>query len=101
MFTEDKELFLILLWGNELRPFPFSTGVLNLNFGAAYAMKDAIKFLYTGEVHVSMERVRDLLEVADYLQISEMTEVCVKYLKGIELTLENCVQVRCAVNVIL
>ena len=75
------------------RPFPFSTGVLNLNFGAAYAMKDAIKFLYTGEVHVSMERARDLLEVADYLQISEMTEVCVRYLKGITLSLENCVQV--------
>lgn len=56
-------------------------------------MKDAIKFLYTGEVHVSMERVRDLLEVADYLQISEMTEVCVKYLRGIDFTLENCVQV--------
>ena len=40
-----------------------------------------------------MERVRDLLEVADYLQISEMTEVCVKYLRGIDFTLENCVQV--------
>lgn len=56
-------------------------------------MKDAIKFLYTGEVHVNMERVKDLLEVADYLQISEMIEICVTHLKGITLNLANCVQI--------
>jgi hypothetical protein len=68
-------------------------GKLTLNFGAPYAMRDAIKFLYTGEVHVTMDRVKDLLEVADYLQIAEMTDICVRYLKGIHLTMDNCVQV--------
>ena len=92
-FHCDYVQILLSFQASYLCWFTFCAGKLTLNFGAPYAMKDAIKFLYTGEVNVTLERVQDLLEVADYLQIAEMTEVCVRYLKGVTITLDNCVRV--------
>lgn len=69
------------------------TGELTLNFGSPFAMKEAIKFLYTGQVHLTFEKVRHLLEVADYLQISDMKQICIDFLFTADLTLDNCVQI--------
>lgn len=69
------------------------SGELRLDFGSPFAMKEAIKFLYTGQVQVTFEKVRSLLEVADYLQISDMKQLCADFLATVDLNLDNCVQI--------
>lgn len=64
-----------------------------MNFGSPLAMKEAICFLYQGVVQVTYDNVRDLIEVAEYLQISTMKQCCVEYLNTVKLNIENCVQV--------
>ena len=67
---------------------------MTLDFGVPYAMTKAIKFIYTGDITVSLDDIQDVLEVADYLQLEEMIDICLKHLEVTNLTLENCVKVR-------
>nr|KAG5712375.1 hypothetical protein BaRGS_023954 [Batillaria attramentaria] len=68
-------------------------GELTLHFGNPFAMREAIKFLYTGQVHITFEKVRYLLEVADYLQITNMKQLCSDFLSTMDMNVENCVQI--------
>ncbi|KAK7504888.1 hypothetical protein BaRGS_00003916 [Batillaria attramentaria] len=69
------------------------SGELTLHFGNPFAMREAIKFLYTGQVHITFEKVRYLLEVADYLQITNMKQLCSDFLSTMDMNVENCVQI--------
>ncbi|XP_046564121.1 LOW QUALITY PROTEIN: uncharacterized protein LOC124272919 [Haliotis rubra] len=57
----------------------------------AWAMKEAVKFLYVGTVEVNMDAVKELLEAAEYLQIGEMKKCCSDYLFLIDINVDNCV----------
>lgn len=74
------------------------SGEIKLDFGSPYAMREAVEFLYLGQVRVTYERVRELLEVAEYLQITDMKKCCSDFLFTQDLTKENCIQVGQSIN---
>ncbi|XP_064608540.1 uncharacterized protein LOC135472795 [Liolophura sinensis] len=66
-------------------------GKVTINVGSPAAIQAAIKFLYLRHVDVSLENVEGLMEVADYLQISQMKEQCTEFLARLSVGPENCV----------
>ncbi|CAG2236680.1 unnamed protein product [Mytilus edulis] len=69
------------------------SGKVILHIGKLAAIRSAIAFLYVGTVEISYENVRDLLEVAEYFQISDLKQACRDYLFSVEVTVDNCVQI--------
>ncbi|XP_050406006.1 uncharacterized protein LOC126821597 [Patella vulgata] len=67
-------------------------GSIRLSYGEPWAMKEALKFLYIGTVQVDFNHVKELLEAAEYLQITDMKKCCNDYLHLIDITDTNCVQ---------
>ncbi|XP_067995379.1 kelch-like protein 10 [Melanerpes formicivorus] len=59
---------------------------------SAEVMKQIIKYIYTGTVPVAWHNVRDLLVMADYLQVTGLIKLCGEFLKS-QLSLENCLDI--------
>ena len=62
-----------------------------MGIGKPTAVRAAINFLYTGTIDLTYSGVRDILEVADYLQIDDLKRACTDYLSCLQVTTENCV----------
>lgn len=56
-------------------------------------MKAAVTFLYTGTIQLSYGIVKDILEVADYLQIDDLKSACTSYLMAVNINVRNCVHI--------
>ncbi|KAL3873365.1 hypothetical protein ACJMK2_036495 [Sinanodonta woodiana] len=67
------------------------SGKVNVSVGKPAALRSAINFLYDGLVEISYDGIRDLLEVADYLQICDLKKTCTEYLSSVEVTVDNSV----------
>ncbi|ESO91983.1 hypothetical protein LOTGIDRAFT_217137, partial [Lottia gigantea] len=65
---------------------------IRLNYGTPWAMKEALKFLYLGTISVTYDKIKELLEAAEYLQITDLKKCCNDYLCMTEINEENCVQ---------
>lgn len=69
------------------------SGTIELHIGKPASVRAAISYLYLGTVEVTYENVRELLEVADYFQITELKRACQDYLYSVNITTDNCVQI--------
>ncbi|KAK3597442.1 hypothetical protein CHS0354_040182, partial [Potamilus streckersoni] len=67
------------------------SGKVNMSIGKPEALRSAVNFLYDGLVEISYDGIRDILEVADYLQITDLKKACTEYLSSVEVTIENSV----------
>ena len=63
---------------------------LTLECGVAYAMTKAIKLICTGNLSASVDDIQDALEIADYLQLEEMIDICLGHFQVPYLTQKNC-----------
>ena len=68
-----------------------SSGKVHISVGKQAAIRAAITFLYTGTVTLEYSSIKDILEVADYLQIDDLKQECTSYLMSVEVTVNNCV----------
>ncbi|WAR23710.1 KLH11-like protein [Mya arenaria] len=59
--------------------------------GIFSAVRAAITFLYTGTITLQYCSIKEILEVADYLQIDDLKSECTNYLMNVEITINNCV----------
>ncbi|XP_052762185.1 kelch-like protein 18 [Mya arenaria] len=66
-------------------------GEVYIGIGKPKFVKMALIYLYTGKVAIEYSTIKDLLEVADYLQIDSLKEDCSRYLRDVKLTVANCV----------
>ncbi|KAH3697004.1 kelch-like protein 21 [Dreissena polymorpha] len=66
-------------------------GKVHIRVGKLSAVRSAITFLYTGTIKIQYAAIRDILEVADYLQIDDLKSECTNYLMGVEVSISNCV----------
>ncbi|XP_052282708.1 kelch-like protein 11 [Dreissena polymorpha] len=66
-------------------------GQVQLQIGNSDVIVDVISFLYSGTITVNDKRVKDILQVADYLQIDSLTQLCDEYLRR-SVTFINCTQ---------
>ena len=63
---------------------------VNISVGKVSAIKEAVRFLYNGIIEITKSTLKDLLEVADYLQIDDLKSVCTNYLNQMRICPENC-----------
>lgn len=56
-------------------------------------MRTAITFLYTGTLQLKYGLIKDILEVADYLQIDDLKTACTSYLMAVDVNVHNCVHI--------
>ena len=63
---------------------------LMLDCWFAYAMTKEIKSIYTGDPSASVHDILDVHEVADYLQLEEMTDICQWQWQVTNAILKNC-----------
>lgn len=91
--TTCSNSFKVLL-GITLRcwHFFFLLDKVDISVGKMTAVRQAITFLYTGTVNINYSTLKDLLEVADYLQIDDLKTECANYLNNMSITVENCLQ---------
>ncbi|WAR18114.1 KLH11-like protein [Mya arenaria] len=66
-------------------------GKVHIGIGKPECIKMALTYLYTGKIHLEFSKLKDILEVADYLQIDDLKADCNRYLRNTELTIKNCV----------
>ncbi|XP_060071953.1 kelch-like protein 11 [Ylistrum balloti] len=69
------------------------SGTVKLHIGKPSSVRSALEFLYLGNVEISYENVQDLLEVADYFQITELKRACQDYLYSVNINTDNCVRI--------
>ncbi|KAL5009260.1 hypothetical protein ScPMuIL_014841 [Solemya velum] len=67
------------------------SGRIKVNCGKPYAVRLALSFLYTGVAEMSYENIKDLLEVAEYFQITDLKLECAEYLRSVSISSDNCV----------
>lgn len=66
-------------------------GIVHISIGKVSAVRAAITFLYTGTIQLNYGIVKDILEVADYLQIDDLKSACTSYLMAVDINIQNCV----------
>ncbi|XP_052762708.1 kelch-like protein 13 [Mya arenaria] len=65
-------------------------GEVHIGIGKPEFVKMALTYLYTGKIFIEYSTIKDMLEVADYLQIDSLKADCSRYIRDVELTVENC-----------
>ncbi|XP_033734127.1 kelch-like protein 11 [Pecten maximus] len=69
------------------------SGTVQLHIGKPTSVRSALEFLYLGNAEISYENVQELLEVADYFQITELKGACQDYLYSVNINTDNCVRI--------
>ncbi|CAD7079729.1 unnamed protein product [Hermetia illucens] len=53
--------------------------VINLDQFETAAVEMVVEFIYTGQMELSVDSVADIFEVADFLQVEEILELCERF----------------------